>query len=163
MNNKTLDILLNNFPKVCSEIEKNNCLNLIWYIFKCINQSKSKGIGTLDEIILEIPNKYQLLKEAMYLIAYAIEPIQLEEILLNYIIFTNNSDLSFLECVVIIEGSLLIQKKEDLLVSKEILKSYFGLDFKIKFDNEYEKIKRKLEFKEISKLTKSEIEILLRK
>lgn len=163
MNIDTLDILLNNFSKVCdNRVKKSDFFDLLWFIFRCINQSINEGICSLDSIILEIPDRYQLLRDSIYLITYAIEPNQLEKILLNYIIFTNNLELNLLECILIIEGSLLIQRKEEIFISKEILKSYFGLDYKDMFDTEYDKIKNYFGFKESVKLTRGEVDSLLK-
>lgn len=159
MNIQTLQTLIQcSSERDFSEKNQQECFELVKIII-IINQNLNKdGIKILDEYISNTKIKYPVLKRGLSLIKLGVEPKYIESILLNTIII-NKTD--FLASLIILEGISLILQNEAPHITKQILKSFFLLEFDTYFETEF--ANSNIKINDIQVLSEKEIQELLNK
>jgi len=147
-------ILNSNLPKDYSLANQKNVLKLVILILDINQKVIEKGISMFEDYC----SQYPVLDKGLRLIRMGLEPSIIETLLLNTVI-VNNIDL--LTSLVIIEGVHDIQTAQSPHVTKELLKSYFTLEFYTEFEDECVKSNLKINnsqmisAKEVAKLIDS--------
>lgn len=131
---QTLSILLNH----CSDnsvIDQKGKLDLFSFILEINQKVVTNGLSILEEYETDA-YKIPILSRGISLIRKGIDPDTIESILLNMAII-NHIDL--LTSLLVLEGTLSIQILRPPHVTKELLLSFFGLDYIDYIDRESDK------------------------
>lgn len=122
-------IINSNLPKDYSLANQKKVLKIVLLILDINQKVIKKGISMFEDYC----SQYSVLDKGLQLIRMGLEPSIIETLLLNTVI-VNNIDL--LTSLVIIEGVHDIQTAQSPYVTKELLKSYFTLEFDAEFEDE---------------------------
>lgn len=125
-------IINSNLPKDYSMKNQKEILNLAFLILDINQRVIKEGIGIFEDYC----SHYQLLDKGLQLIRMGFDPELTESLLFNTVVI-NGIDL--LTSLVTIEGVHGIQTAQPPYITKELLKSYFALNFDAEFEAEYAK------------------------
>jgi flagellar motor component MotA len=136
MNPQIMKIMINFFEKEHNSLEKQReYLELVKFILILNQDVIKKGLNVLDNYIKD--NRYPILSRGLLLILQGTDPNDVQRIIINTII-VNNTD--FLSSMIILEGIIAIQENQNPYLTKELIKSYFTLEFDSIFEEDIKKI-----------------------
>ena len=148
-------IINSNLPKDYSRKNQKEILKLAFLILDINQRVLKEGIGIFEDYC----SHYQLLDKGLQLIRMGFDPELTETLLLNTAVI---NDIDLLTSLVTIEGVYGIQTAQPPYITKELLKSYFALNFDIEFEAEYAKNNNKtdsfqiISAKEVAELIESQ-------
>lgn len=131
-------IINSNLPKDYSWKNQKEILKLAFLILDINQRVIKEGIGIFEDYC----SHYQLLDKGLQLIRMGLDPELTETLLFNTAVI---NDIDLLTSLVTIEGVHGIHTAQPPYITKELLKSYFALNFDIEFEAEYAKTDQKTE------------------
>lgn len=108
---------------ICSNEEKRQCIHLIEFILKLSEKARKSGLLALETFS---ENQAFFFRKTLELVLGGVEPGNIRNIMLNYILAGNYKGLDLLERVLTLEGLLAIQGGEHPMLLSEKLLSYLG-------------------------------------
>lgn len=115
----------------CSTEDKMDCMTTVNNILFLSEITRKEGLMEIENEIAKYDSEF--LKLGISLIVDGTDPVIVEKILTNYLIAGKYQGKEFLKNILIISGILLIQRAINTIQIREILCSYFGIEFRKKF------------------------------